>query len=70
MRRRYLSNLYKDRIENVHKQISQCCIGADVIVGFPGETEEHFLQIYNFLEKLKFLICMSFHIQREIIPML
>ena len=52
MRRKYLSQLYVDRIARIKKQMPNCCIGVDVIVGFPGETEEHFLNTYNFLNEL------------------
>jgi threonylcarbamoyladenosine tRNA methylthiotransferase MtaB len=52
MRRKYLSNLYVDRIKRIKKQMPNSCIGVDVIVGFPGETEEHFLTTYNFLNEL------------------
>ncbi|TBW28986.1 tRNA (N(6)-L-threonylcarbamoyladenosine(37)-C(2))-methylthiotransferase MtaB [Gramella sp. KN1008] len=52
MRRRYLSDLYVDRVEQIKKVMPNACIGVDVIVGFPGETEEHFLETYNFLNKL------------------
>ena len=52
MRRKYLSNLYVDRVARIKKQMPNCCIGVDVIVGFPGETEEHFLNTYNFLNEL------------------
>jgi threonylcarbamoyladenosine tRNA methylthiotransferase MtaB len=52
MRRRYLKNLYADRISVIKKLMPHCCIGADVIVGFPGETEEDFLRTYNFLNNL------------------
>lgn len=52
MRRKYLSDLYRDRIARIKKQMPHCCIGVDVIVGFPGETEEHFLNTYNFINEL------------------
>jgi threonylcarbamoyladenosine tRNA methylthiotransferase MtaB len=52
MRRKYLSDLYQDRIETIKGKMPDCCIGADVIVGFPGETQEHFLNTYNFLNLL------------------
>lgn len=52
MRRKYLSDLYLDRIKRIKKQMPNSCIGVDVIVGFPGETEEHFLTTYNFLNEL------------------
>lgn len=52
MRRRYLSDLYVDRVNRIKEVMPHACIGVDVIVGFPGETEEHFLTTYNFLNRL------------------
>jgi threonylcarbamoyladenosine tRNA methylthiotransferase MtaB len=52
MRRKYLSDLYVERIGRIKKQMPNSCIGVDVIVGFPGETEDHFLTTYNFLNEL------------------
>ncbi len=52
MRRRYLRELYVDRVTRIKEVMPQACIGVDVIVGFPGETEEHFLETYNFLNEL------------------
>ncbi|MDR1877354.1 MAG: tRNA (N(6)-L-threonylcarbamoyladenosine(37)-C(2))-methylthiotransferase MtaB [Flavobacteriaceae bacterium] len=52
MKRRYLSGLYKERIEKIHSLVPDVCIGVDVIVGFPGETEEIFMETYNFLQEL------------------
>lgn len=52
MRRKYLSDLYVDRVKTIKQLMPHCCIGVDVIVGFPGETEEHFLDTYNFLNEL------------------
>jgi threonylcarbamoyladenosine tRNA methylthiotransferase MtaB len=52
MKRRYLTDLYKDRVSYIKSLMPHCCIGVDVIVGFPGETEEHFLETYNFLTEL------------------
>lgn len=52
MRRRYLTNLYVDRVARIKKVMPHACIGVDVIVGFPGETEEHFLETYHFLNEL------------------
>ncbi|HLV23891.1 MAG TPA: tRNA (N(6)-L-threonylcarbamoyladenosine(37)-C(2))-methylthiotransferase MtaB [Moheibacter sp.] len=52
MKRRYLTNLYLDRISKIREVMPHACIGVDVIVGFPGETEEHFLETYNFLNEL------------------
>lgn len=52
MKRRYLTRLYRERIEKVREVMPNACIGVDVIVGFPGETEELFLETYNFLNSL------------------
>lgn len=52
MRRKYLSDLYVDRVAKIKETMPHCCIGVDVIVGFPGETEAHFLETYNFLNEL------------------
>jgi threonylcarbamoyladenosine tRNA methylthiotransferase MtaB len=52
MRRRYLSNLYADRVNRIKKKMPHACIGVDVIVGFPGETDEDFLVTYHFLNEL------------------
>lgn len=52
MKRRYLTKLYTDRINKIRETIPHCAIGVDVIVGFPGETEEYFLETYRFLNQL------------------
>lgn len=52
MKRRYLSALYTDRVERIKKTMPDSCIGVDVIVGFPGETDDHFLETFQFLERL------------------
>jgi len=52
MRRRYMSELYVDRVARIKKAMPHACIGVDVIVGFPGETDELFLETYNFLNEL------------------
>ena len=52
MRRRYLRELYVDRVDAIRKDMPDACIGVDVIVGFPGETDEHFLETYHFLNEL------------------
>lgn len=52
MRRRYESKLYTERVAKIKQLMPDACIGADVIVGFPGETEEDFLQTYKFLNEL------------------
>jgi threonylcarbamoyladenosine tRNA methylthiotransferase MtaB len=52
MRRRYLRDLYSERVAKIKTLMPHCCIGVDVIVGFPGETDEDFLDTYNFLNEL------------------
>ena len=52
MKRRYKTDLYRDRINNIKSKISNACIGVDVIVGFPSENENHFKQTYDFLQEL------------------
>jgi threonylcarbamoyladenosine tRNA methylthiotransferase MtaB len=52
MKRRYLSDLYVDRVNHIRGVMPLASIGVDVIVGFPGETEEEFLHTYNFLNEL------------------
>ncbi len=52
MRRRYQRELYAQRVEKIRQVMPHCCIGVDVIVGFPGETEEDFLETYRFLNEL------------------
>jgi threonylcarbamoyladenosine tRNA methylthiotransferase MtaB len=52
MKRRYKRELYADRVTKIKQLMPDCCIGVDVIVGFPGETHEHFLDTYNFINSL------------------
>ncbi|WP_291784820.1 tRNA (N(6)-L-threonylcarbamoyladenosine(37)-C(2))-methylthiotransferase MtaB [Cecembia sp.] len=52
MGRRYLRELYEDRVSKIKTLMPHCCIGVDVIVGFPGETDELFLETYQFLNEL------------------
>jgi threonylcarbamoyladenosine tRNA methylthiotransferase MtaB len=52
MRRRYQRELYASRVETIKSVMPHCCIGVDVIVGFPGETHEDFLETYQFLNEL------------------
>ena len=52
MRRRYQQELYKDRILTIKSLMPHCCIGVDVIAGFPGETDDDFMETYQFLESL------------------
>ncbi|WP_394993905.1 tRNA (N(6)-L-threonylcarbamoyladenosine(37)-C(2))-methylthiotransferase MtaB [Emticicia sp.] len=52
MKRRYKRELYVERVNKIKQLMPDCCIGVDVIVGHPGETEEAFLETYNFLNEL------------------
>ena len=52
MRRRYMRELYVDRVQRIRETMPHACIGVDVIVGFPGETDELFLETYKFLQEL------------------
>jgi threonylcarbamoyladenosine tRNA methylthiotransferase MtaB len=52
MRRRYKRELYEQRVALIKKLMPHACIGVDVIVGFPGETEEHFQETFDFLHSL------------------
>lgn len=53
MRRRYQRELYAGRVQKIRELMPDCCIGVDVIVGFPGETDSHFLDTYHFLNELE-----------------
>ncbi len=52
MRRRYQRELYAERVRKIKTYMPDCCIGVDVIVGFPGESKEDFLDTYQFLNEL------------------
>ncbi|MDJ0644411.1 MAG: tRNA (N(6)-L-threonylcarbamoyladenosine(37)-C(2))-methylthiotransferase MtaB [Flavobacteriaceae bacterium] len=52
MKRRYLRKVYTDRVAKIRKVLPNACIGVDVIVGFPGETDELFLETYNYINEL------------------
>lgn len=52
MRRRYKKELYQERVSTIKSYMPHACIGVDVIVGFPGETKEDFLETYEFLNQL------------------
>ncbi|MBN4082759.1 tRNA (N(6)-L-threonylcarbamoyladenosine(37)-C(2))-methylthiotransferase MtaB [bacterium AH-315-A23] len=52
MKRRYLSDTYTKRVMAIKKMMPNACIGVDVIIGFPGETDELFLETYNYLNQL------------------
>ena len=53
MKRRYLSSLYSEKIKQIRSLIPDACIGADVIVGYPNETDEDFLETYNYISGLE-----------------
>ncbi len=52
MKRRYMRELYTDRVSKIKEVMPDACIGVDVIVGFPGETDDLFLETYNYLNEL------------------
>ena len=52
MKRRYLREIYNERVNKIREVMPHACIGVDVIVGFPGETDENFLETYNFLNEM------------------
>jgi threonylcarbamoyladenosine tRNA methylthiotransferase MtaB len=52
MKRRYMRELYVNRVSKIKEVMPHACIGVDVIVGFPGETDDLFLETYNFLNEL------------------
>lgn len=52
MKRRYLRELYASRVESIKRHMPHACIGVDVIVGFPGETDQEFMETFNFLQQL------------------
>ncbi len=52
MKRRYLRKVYTDRVSKIKEVMPNACIGVDVIVGFPGETDELFLETYNYLSEM------------------
>jgi threonylcarbamoyladenosine tRNA methylthiotransferase MtaB len=52
MKRRYLREVYTERVAKIREVMPHACIGVDVIVGFPGETDENFLETYHFLNEM------------------
>ncbi|HLO43697.1 MAG TPA: tRNA (N(6)-L-threonylcarbamoyladenosine(37)-C(2))-methylthiotransferase MtaB [Leadbetterella sp.] len=52
MKRRYKRDLYQERVQKIKEVMPDCCIGVDVIVGHPGETDEEFKESYNFINEL------------------
>ena len=65
MRRRYKTRDYKKLILNIKKQNPSVCIGADVIVGFPGEEESDFNETVDFIKSLPISYLHVFHIPKE-----
>jgi threonylcarbamoyladenosine tRNA methylthiotransferase MtaB len=53
MKRRYMREIYTERVAKIREVMPHACIGVDVIVGFPGETDGHFLETYHFLNALE-----------------
>jgi threonylcarbamoyladenosine tRNA methylthiotransferase MtaB len=53
MKRRYMREVYTERVAKIREVMPHACIGVDVIVGFPGETDDHFLETYNYLNALE-----------------
>ncbi len=62
MRRRYKRELYAEKVQLIKKLIPDCCIGVDVITGFPGETEEDFKDTVDFLVSLDISYLHVFHL--------
>lgn len=52
MKRRYKRNVYSERVNKIKSLMPHCCIGVDVIVGFPGETDVHFMETHQYLNNL------------------
>jgi len=52
MKRKYKREVFKDRVKHIKEKMPLACIAADVITGFPGESEEHFMDTYQFIESL------------------
>lgn len=53
MYRRYIKELYAEKVEKIKYFMPQSCIGTDVIVGFPGESNDHFMKTFHFLNEMK-----------------
>ena len=58
-------NLYKSRINKINELMPDACIGVDVIVGFPGEDDDKFLESMSFLEDSRYLLLTCFYILRK-----
>ncbi len=57
MRRKYERNVFGDKVKYIKEKMPLACVAADVIIGFPGESEEHFMETYKFIEELPLSIC-------------
>ena len=68
MKRRYQRELYQERVHEIKKYMPNACIGVDVIVGFPGETDELFLETYHFLNELNISYLHVFTYSTKYIP--
>ena len=68
MKRRYNKELYKSKINKVRNVLPNCSIGVDVMVGFPGESDQEFLKTYRFLNNLDISYLHVFTYSEEIIP--
>ena len=66
MKRRYLRELYVNRVNTIKTLAPNCCIGVDVIVGFPGETEDDFLETYTFLNELNISYLLVFTYSKRV----
>jgi threonylcarbamoyladenosine tRNA methylthiotransferase MtaB len=65
MRRRYRKELYADRVKLIKTLMPHCAIGADVIVGFPGETENHFKETFDFPPFTRYLLFTCIYLFRK-----
>ena len=65
MRRKYTMEHFSERLTELHKALPDLAVTSDVIVGFPGETEEEFQETYDFIVKHQFLNYMCSHIHQE-----
>ena len=70
MRRKYTMEHFSERITKLHDALPNLAVTSDVIVGFPGETEEEFQETYDFIVKHKFSELHVFLIQLELVHLL
>jgi threonylcarbamoyladenosine tRNA methylthiotransferase MtaB len=52
MRRKYKRSVFGDKVKYIKEQLPLACVAADVIIGFPGESEEHFMETYQYIDEL------------------